>query len=138
MTQTEYGSLREKIAAEKAERLARYERYAEVYANAQTAGLQAGYDVVPTPMVVSGYESQPVMDGMCGFAWVSIRPGNSAFARWLVKQGYARKAYNGGVQVWISAHNQSITRKYAHASAMADVLRAEFPDLKIYADERLD
>lgn len=140
MTDTEYGSLREKIAAEKAERLARYDEYERIWTEAVTAGLQAGYDVVPTPMVVRGYESTPVMDGMCGFAWVSVRPGNSAFARWLVKTGRGRSAYGGGIQVWISAHSQSYTRKHAHASAMVDVFRSEplLSGVRFFADGRLD
>jgi hypothetical protein len=137
---TEYASLREKIAAEKAERLARYDAYEEAFSRAVSEGLQAGYDVMPTPMIVSGYEHQPVMDGVCGFAWVTVRPGNSAFARWLVKTGRGRSAYGGGVQVWISAHQQSYTRKYAHAMRMANVLMDSgvVGNARITYDGRLD
>lgn len=134
---TEYASLREKIAAEKAEREERYTHFAEVYAAAQADGLQAGYDVTPTPMYVTGYA--PVMDGVCGFAWVNIRPGNSSFAQWLKREGHARTdSYAGGVTIWISAHGQSMSRKQAHADAMAEAFKREFPNLRIYSASRMD
>lgn len=138
MTETQYDTLRERIAAEKAERQQRYAEYQRIYDNAVVAGRHAGQAHTPTPMIVSGYEDQPVMDGPCGFGWVSIRPGNSAFARWLTKQGYARKAYEGGVHIWISGYGQSYERKVAHAQAMAEVFRTHFPELRIYGTGRLD
>lgn len=137
---TEYASLREKIAAEKAERESRYQAFEDLFAKAYANGLQAGKDVTPTPMVVSGYEHQPVMDGVCGFAWVVVRPGNSSFARWLVKTGRGRTSYSGGVHIWISAHGQSMTRKDAHAQAMADTFRNSplLSNVRIYAESRMD
>ena len=66
----------------------------------------------------------PVMDGMCGFAWVNVKPGNSRFAKWLRDNGLARKdGYYGGVTVWVSQFGQSSTRKIAYAGAFAAVLR---------------
>ena len=76
-------------------------------------------------------------EGMCGFAWVKIRPGNSSFAKWLVKNKLARSAYGGGVDIWISGFNQSVERKEACARAMAEVLRNEL-GVNAYADSRLD
>ena len=99
-------------------------QFKKVWEEAVKAGREAGDDVNPIPMVISGgYD--PVMDGACGFAWVNIKPGNSAFANWLKKNEHARKdTYYGGVTVWISEYNQSMTRKEAHASAMAKVFQA--------------
>ena len=77
-----------------------------------------------------------VGDGPCGFAWVTVKPGTSSFAKWLVKQGYASKAYGGGVQIWISEHNQSLERKTAHARVMAERLR-EY-GFKAYSNSRID
>ncbi len=65
----------------------------------------------------------PVMDGVCGFAWVTIRPGTSSFARWVSKTGRGRKGYYGGIQIWVSGFGQSMTRKEAYADAFAAVLR---------------
>lgn len=147
----EYGSLREKIAAEKVARKAKYGAFEAAYAKAAEAGRAAGEAKVPQPMLVV-QPSNPLNDnsvpkamwhapeGMCGFAWVNVSPGNSSFAKWLVKNKLARKAYGGGVDIWISAFNQSVERKEACAQAMASVLKAELGEskLSIYASSRLD
>ncbi len=95
--------------------------FAAVYKAADAAGKAAAEKCVPEPMYVSGYP-KPVMDGVCGFAWVNVRPGNCAFANWLKKKGYARKAYAGGVEIWVSAYNQSMAKKEAYAYAFASVV----------------
>lgn len=143
----QYGSLREKIAAEKAERNTRYAEYEDLYRRAKAAGVAAGDSAIPTPMVVTEHthpldDHSPakkqwyVGEGACGFAWVVIRPGTSSFARWLKKKGYARKDYYGGMSIWISEHGQSITRKEAHADAMAAVFREA--NIEAHAGSRLD
>ena len=127
-------------------------KYAELFSKAVAAGYAAGNGAEPVPMIVGSAKSlfgsemdlsKPryfVADGACGFAWVKVRPGNSRFAKWLVKEGHAHKAYSGGVDIWISAHNQSVARKEAHAGAMADVLREGLSgeNVSVYADSRLD
>jgi hypothetical protein len=144
----EYGSLREKIAAEKGERSARYAKFAEVYGEANRAGFAAGEAAKPVPMMVSQL-SNPLDDnslpkamwhapeGVCGFAWVNVSPGNCSFAKWLVKNKLARKAYHGGVDIWISAHNQSMERKEAHARVMAAILKEKL-GVSAYASSRMD
>lgn len=94
---------------------------ADLCAAANIAGVRAAQALTPDPMFISGYA--PVLDGVCGFAWVTIRPGNSRFANFLKQQGLASKAYGGGVQVWINPYNQSMQKKAAHAEAMARVFR---------------
>lgn len=135
-----YATLREKIAAEKVERAARYAGFRDLLERARAAGREAGETARPEPMAVAdGFTGQLVeivAGGPCGFAWVTIRPGGSSFARWLVANGYGRKAYYGGVQVWIGDYGQSIARKYAHACAMADTFRAAGIDAT--AGSRLD
>jgi hypothetical protein len=65
-----------------------------------------------------------VSEGVCGFAWVVIKPGTSKFARWLKENKLARRdEYYGGVTVRVSDYNQSYTRKSAYAHAFANVLR---------------
>lgn len=121
--------------------------FKSLYEAAYAAGKEAAAKVVPPAMVVysadlagnriPGSKSYYVPDGPCGFAWVKVRPGNSAFARWLVRSGLARKdSYNGGVSISISAYNQSVARKEAHAYAMAEALREA--GFRAYADSRLD
>jgi hypothetical protein len=110
--------------------------FEDVYSVAFQAGMLAADDCTPTPMHVVERENPlddssaikhayaPVMSGVCGFAWVNVKPGTSAFARWLKKEGHGRTdSYYGGVTVWIGEHGQSYERKQAHASEMAQVLR---------------
>ncbi|HVG51646.1 MAG TPA: hypothetical protein VM867_08440 [Xanthobacteraceae bacterium] len=144
--EVEYGSLREKIAAESAVRKANGAKFEAAYNKAAAAGKAAGEAVVPRPMVVqqrAGVFGGAVVqdwfesEGLCGFAWVNVSPGNSPFANWLKKNKLARKAYAGGVDIWISAFGQSSERKEACARAMAKVLVDEL-GVSAYADSRLD
>jgi hypothetical protein len=118
-----------------------------LFNEARAAGLAAGNGSSPEPMVVVGHsnpldDSSPVAkryfvsEGACGFAWVTIRPGNCPFANWLKKTGKGRKAYGGGVQYWVGDHGQSVDRKEAHASAFAKVISAA--GITAYAGSRLD
>lgn len=149
MSEVKYGSLREKIAAEKKERAARYANFEAVFNEANRAGFAAGEASKPAAMIVSQHANALddnsavekqwlVPDGVCGFAWVKVKPANCSFAKWLIKSGNAKgRAYGGGIDIWISAHGQSYERKVAHASAMAKVL-SEKLGIKCYADSRLD
>jgi hypothetical protein len=111
--------------------------FKDLYAKAWAAGVVAASAKVPEPMVVSGMgKSYYVSEGVCGFAWVKVRPGNSAFAKWLVKEKLARGAYNGGVDIWIFDYNQSMDRKEAHARAMSKVLKEA--GINAFADSRMD
>jgi len=135
----QYGSLKEKIAAEKAERLNRYNCYADLFKQAQAAGYAAGDHMTPLPMLVTtrdGELIERVSEGMCGFASVIVRHANKGFGYWMNKQGIARKSYYGGMEIWIHAHNQSYERKVAHANAMVHVLREGGVDC--YVSSRLD
>ena len=115
--------------------------FSELAAQAHAAGLLAGEECKPRPMVVS-YESggvprrDVIEDGVCGFAWITIRPGNCGFANYAKKAGLASKAYGGGVQVWVGQFDQSMTRKEAYASAYAKVL--QFAGINAIAGSRMD
>lgn len=124
------------------------ENFQKWYSEAVKAGQEAANAKRPTPMIVAEHtnpldDNSPILqswnvpDGVCGFAWVNVKPGNSAFAKWLVKLGIARKdSYYGGVTIWIRDYNQSYERKLAHAEAMAKVLTAY--GIRCYASGRLD
>lgn len=120
-----------------------------IYQEAYDAGLKAGQEVIPTPMVV-GEETSPlsgeidyskktyfVSEGPCGFAWVNINPARGNFVKYLKEIGAGHKSYSGGYDVWVREFNQSITRKVAFAEAFADVLR-KYGFHRVYACERLD
>lgn len=122
-----------------------------IYEEAHNAGMKAGNECTPIPMVV-GQETELfsnkidytkptyyVADGLCGFAWVNIKPGNCAFANWLKKNNHARTdSYYGGVTVWVSEFNQSIARKEAYAAAFVEVVKKYNVVKKIYSASRLD
>ena len=148
----EFATLREKIAYEKAERLARYKAFEALYEEAAKAGRVAGLAAIP-PVMIVGSPSTPLGNGIdpskpiyvehegpCGFAWVKVNPGTSSFAKWLVKTGRGRAAYPKGVQVWISGFGQSLARKEACAQAMAEVFNASplLAGVRIYAGSRMD
>jgi hypothetical protein len=118
-----------------------------LYDAAHKAGMDAGNAAVPTPMVVQQHANMAddnsqvvkqwfVGEGLCGFAWIVIRPGNCSFARWLKSKNLANKHYYGGVSVWVRDFGQSMTRKEAYAYAFAKVLKDA--GITAYADSRLD
>lgn len=150
---TTYGSLREKIAAEKRERQERYAGFAKLWSEAHAAGMAAGKAAVCEPMLVrngairvngetlyGGADDKiidVVPDGVCGFASVVVYPATSSFARWCAKEHDARRAYRGGMTVrHVGEFNQSLTRKEAYAEAFAEVLRAA--GIKAYSQSAMD
>jgi hypothetical protein len=92
----------------------------EIYTAAVAAGRAAAEPAKgETVGITGGY----VLDDFpCGFAWVQFT-GTTPWARWAKKAGLASKGYPKGMQIWISAYNQSMTKKYAHALAFAKVLQ---------------
>jgi hypothetical protein len=120
-----------------------------IYNEARIAGLEAGRTCGVVPMVVEQHanpanDASPVTQswfvegGVCGFAWIKIKPANSPFANWLKKNGHVRPgaAYDGGVNVWVKDFGQSMQRKEAFAYAFADVLNKA--GIKAYAQSRMD
>ena len=135
MATIRYATLREKIAAESVIRSSRNVDFARWIVEAHAAGIAAGNGAAVVPMVVSEHENMmddnsPVRkqwfvgDGVCGFAWVTVRPGNCAFALWAKKNDGWRSAYGGGTQKWIHEFGQSMQRKEDYAYAYAAVLAA--------------
>jgi hypothetical protein len=133
----QYATLREKIAAEKTERVNRYAKYQEIIDKAYKAGIEAGKNARPIPMYVidQGIPIDRIDDGACGFAWIAF-PGNTSFGKWAKKQGLARSHYPSGLCVWVSEFGQSVDRKEAFAGAYARVLKDSGIDA--YAGSRLD
>jgi hypothetical protein len=139
MERKPYNSLKEKIAAEKAERAAKHDAFGKLWINAGCAGYAAGDHMTPRVMTVtdsSGNVIERVSEGMCGFASVIVRHANKGFGHWLIKHGLARKSYYGGAEIWIDAHNQSYERKVVHANAMVHVLREA--GVECHVSSRLD
>ena len=111
--------------------------FPSVIAEANEAGLNAGNALVPEPMtVVGGREKYHVPEGVCGFAWVTVRPGTTSFARYWKQNHRARRAYYGDVELWVRDFGQSHDRKLAYAEAYATKLREH--GIHATAGSRLD
>jgi len=138
--------------------------WAPIYKKAIQAGQKAMAECAPRPMVVQQHQNiaddnSPiekewfVESGVCGFAWVLIRPANCSFVHWFKKQYptrdgsriyadnenhiYGGRAYYGGFDLSIMDGGQSYERKITYAEAMAKVL-AEEGKLKVRVGGRLD
>tara|TARA_R110000868_G_scaffold23753_2_gene95035 strand:- start:1216 stop:1593 length:378 start_codon:yes stop_codon:yes gene_type:complete len=121
----------------------------EIYEQARSAGYQAADAMTPTPMVVGSAKSlfsneidydQPVEivnDGVCGFAWINIKPARGKFVNYLksIKAGRT-DSYYGGYTVWVGEFNQSMQRKEAYAHAFSRVLSAN--GITAYPMSRMD
>jgi hypothetical protein len=103
----------------------------------------------PTPLVVVEHanpldDNSPVIrqygpepGGVCGMASVVVRPGNSAFARYLKVRHGARRGYYGGIELTTTRlFGQSYERKVAYAQAFTVVLKEA--GITAYATSRLD
>lgn len=138
---------RQKVQKSTEEREARYAHFADVFQRADAAGLAAAKACVPTPMVVTQRENPLdddsavkkawyVPEGVCGFAWITIYPGNCSAAYYAKKHWGASKAYRGGMQIWCRLGTQSYEIKTAYADAFAKVLQDA--GIKAYSGGRLD
>lgn len=120
-----------------------------LYAQAHEAGMAAGKAHQPVPMIVSEHANPlndnspvvkvyaPVMGGVCGFAWIKIRPARGAFVNWLKVKKIGRvDSYSGGYSISVHQFGQSMECKEAYAGAFAQVLNDH--DVLAYAESRED
>ena len=120
----------------------------ELFDRAHHAGLRAGHESTPTPMVV-GSPSTPfgsdidwnkstyhVSDGVCGFAGVVIKPARGKLVSYLKSKGLGWKHYYGGFYMTCREFGQSLARKEAYCEAFAKVLGEE--GIRCYVDSRMD
>ena len=122
---------------------------ATVYADAHAKGIAAGNGANPTPMIVGtpttplgndidySKDTHYVSDGVCGFAWVNIKPARGKFVKYLKDNHIGRKdSYYGGYTVWVSDFGQSLARKESYARAFTKVLTDN--GLTAYSMSRMD
>lgn len=117
-----------------------------IYVEAYEAGLKAGNEVGVPKFIVGDAiglsneidYSKPtfVLNGLCGFAWVNIKPARGAFVNYLKSRNVGSKGYYGGYEIWVSEFGQSVDRKQAFATAFAEVLRKY--GIEAYGASRLD
>lgn len=106
-----FGSLRERIAFEKAERAKLRAKFAQdmeaawIHADAVARAMQ------PTPMVVHNPATgavHVVPDGVCGFAHVTIRPRTCKLARFAIEElGWRSNSWHKRAELSIQEFGQS-------------------------------
>jgi len=121
---------------------------AKLFAEADAAGRVAGNAVTPTPMIVVERgdplddkspivrQYAPVLEGVCGFARITIRPGQCAAARHAQAHLGGSPGCYGGIELYVEKYGQSMERKRAYASAYAGTLRAA--GVRAESDYRMD
>ena len=139
---------RTNIANQQAEKAARDETFAAIWAEACAEAAVASQLAQPTPMQVQQRadvldDTSPVVqawnvpDGVCGFASVNVRPGNCAFANWLKKNtSHKYSSYHKAILIFMHYGNQSYERKTAAAHAMEKVFGHH--GIRCSVDSRLD
>lgn len=119
------------------------EIFAKAYEHALKAAQQAGEEHNPAPMVVCEHDdvlddNSPIKkhwhvpQGVCGFAWVYIRPGNCKLANWLKKtypNDWKTDSYSGGCKYWVFQYNQSYEKKMKFAGILAKELFFKIKEL---------
>ena len=95
-------------------------------------------DRIPAMVVTDRFGGECVVaDGVCGFAWLEIRPARGPIVTFLKKNGIGYiNRYEGCYQVSIHAFNQSLAKKEAYATAAADYLRS--CGYEVYSGSRID
>ncbi len=132
-----------------------------LFNKAWAAGKAAAATMKPTPVafqttnsLTGGFDwNKPyevVEDGVCGFAWISLREASKAgrkdspFVKWLREQGRGERFSEYGYfedytkcwQIWVRGYGQSMQRKESYAEAFAAVLREN--GITAYAGSRMD
>jgi hypothetical protein len=77
----------------------------------------------------------------CGFAWVtSYEKGNTKLGKSFVKFGGFSKSYDGGYKLWDPANTggQCIVEKEEGAQAYVNTVKKYLPEVRLYANSRLD
>ena len=125
-----------------------YTNCERIYQEAHEAGMKAAGNHTPTPMVVEQHsnmmnDNSPVVKswvvsgGVCGFAWINIKPANSKFAKWLKANNIVQnRSYYGGYDIWVSHFGQSMELKEKYAHAFANILNSY--GIKAYSMSRMD
>jgi hypothetical protein len=107
-----------------------------LFTKADAAGMAAIAACTPVPMIVGSAKSlfsnemdpnKPqyfVADGVCGFAWIEIRPSRGGIATWMKENGYGRyDDYRRCHYMSARENSQSMQKKEAYCHAFADVMR---------------
>jgi len=107
------------------ERQKQRDKFAAIQKEAIEAGMEAGKNCIPEPMIVFDNitgEMGKVDSGGKGMAWIVHRNGRDKFSYWGRKYGNWKKHHYGGIQYWCFEFKQSLEKKQAFCRAFAKVL----------------
>lgn len=123
--------------------------YEMIWGTANTHAMEAYYSCKPVPMVVQQHanvldDNSPVKQewfvegGVCGFAWVYIRPARGKFYNWAKSKELTSPRYYGGAHLNVPQPlGQSMARAEAYCRAFAKSLADQGID-NIYSESRID
>jgi len=106
-----------------------------LYNLAHNEAVKASNRVVPTPMYITGY-TEPVMDGLCGLAYIVVKDARKGFAKWLKSKNIGYQCYKGGWEVFAATRDQSFEKAKAYAETFEKILRQN--GVECYSVSRLD
>jgi len=127
----------------------------QVFKEACEAAEKAFDECKPIPMIVGqaanlfSNEIVPgteefVEDGVCGFAWVNVKPARGPLIKYCKENNIGRNGVYGGWSISsydISrrvGHSQSMQRKESACRAFVNVIKSYEPNMKIWVETRLD
>ncbi len=111
------------------------DKWQQIFDLAKLKGIKVAEQTIPTPMLIEGY-SEPIYDGLCGFAWILIPDARKGFGRWLRNNKIGYPGYRSGQCIPAETEGQSFERAKAYAEAFATVLKMN--GIECYVDSRLD
>ena len=126
----------------------------EIFSEASNAAVAAFHAATPRPVIFGQAKSlfsnemvpgteEYVADGVCGFAWINIKPARGDFVKFLKSRKIGDKGTYGGYtvsaySVGIPGSSQSMERKEAGCKAFVAVIKKYFPDMRIWVESRMD
>lgn len=126
----------------------------DIFSEASTAATAAFHAAKPNPVIFGQAKSlfsnemvpgteEYVADGVCGFAWVRIKPARGEFVKFLKSRNIGDKGVYGGYtisayEIGIPGFSQSMERKEAGCKAFVDVIKKYFPNMSIWVESRMD
>ena len=103
--------------------------WAQLWAWANTSGVKAGTETVPTPMYLVDFGA--IAEGECGTASVRVRDARRGLARWLNHHGPGETDSYGGVVVFSPISSQSRDRAIAWAREVIVTLKLNGIDAEL-------
>ena len=119
----------------------------EIWTEASKAATVAAKQCIPTPMGVYSVdllgnqlsETTIINEGVCGFAWVRIKPARGPFIKFLKENNFGDLCLYGGWMISVSMFtgSQSFERNEAAAKAFVEVLKKNGIE-KVWMESHLD